>query len=143
MAFLFVPLFNGTMPPDFVTSEAEIIGTPALPNAHHARLDPDPGLAGVDHQPVHRAAFKVPTLRDIALTAPYMHNGVFRTLEDVVDFYDHGGGAGSGADVPNQTLPPDSLHLSTEEKRALVTFLRALTDTARATRDRRSPPTEN
>ncbi|HEX6809799.1 MAG TPA: hypothetical protein VF118_17560, partial [Gemmatimonadaceae bacterium] len=126
----FLPLVNGTMPPDFVASEAEIIGTPALPNARPARLDPDPGVAGVDAQPVHRAAFKVPTLRNIALTAPYMHNGVFRTLDQVVDFYDQGGGTGSGLHVPNQTLSADSLHLSREEKRALVSFLRALTDTA-------------
>jgi|KBSSwiStaDraftv2_1062776.scaffolds.fasta_scaffold2062847_1 cytochrome c peroxidase len=46
--------------------------------------------------PVHRGAFKVPTLRNIALTAPYMHNGAFKTLEKVVDFYDGGGALGSG-----------------------------------------------
>jgi cytochrome c peroxidase len=126
----FLPLFNGTMPPDFVASDPEIIGTPERPTARPMRLDPDPGIAGIDAQPVHRAAFKVPTLRNVALTAPYMHNGAFETLEEVVDFYDHGGGAGSGIDLPNQTLPADSLHLSKEEQRALVAFLKALTDTA-------------
>jgi cytochrome c peroxidase len=125
----FLPLFNGTMPPDFVTSEAEIIGTPDRTGGPHPRLDADPGLAGVDAQPAHRGAFKVPTLRNVALTAPYMHDGAFRTLEEVVDFYDHGGGAGSGLDVPDQTLLPVPLHLSSEEKGALVAFLRALTDT--------------
>jgi len=123
----FAPLFDGTMPPEFVRSEPEIIGVPDRRNAAHARLDTDPGLAGVDLQPAHRGAFKVPTLRNVAITAPYMHNGVFKTLDEVVEFYDRGGGAGSGLRVPNQTLRPDSLHLSADEKRALVAFLRALT----------------
>ena len=132
----FLPLFNGTMPPDFVRSEAEIIGVTDRPTGPNAHLDPDPGVAGVDFQPVHRAAFKVPSLRNIALTAPYMHNGAFKTLEEVVDFYDRGGAAGSGVELPTQTLPADSLRLSTGEKEALLAFMRALTDTtgiARAT----------
>ena len=123
----FAPLFDGTMPPEFVRSEAEIIGVPDRPNPAHARLDADPGLAGVDLQPVHRGAFKVPTLRNVARTAPYMHNGVFKTLEEVVDFYDRGGGVGSGLHVPNQTLRSDSLHLSAAEKGELVAFLESLT----------------
>jgi cytochrome c peroxidase len=125
----FLPLFNGTVPPDFVQSEAEIIGTTDRPGVRRARVDPDPGLAGVDFQPVHRAAFKVPTLRNIALTAPYMHNGAFATLDQVVEFYDRGGAVGSGLELRTQTLPADSLHLSRGEKLALVAFLRSLTDT--------------
>jgi cytochrome c peroxidase len=62
-----------------------------------------------------------------------MHNGVFETLEQVVDFYDAGGGHGLGIDLPHQTLPTDSLHLSREEKGAVVAFMKALTDTARTT----------
>ena len=46
-----------------------------------------------------------------------MHNGVYRTLEDVVDFYDRGGGAGIGIELPNQTLSPEPLRLSAREKR--------------------------
>jgi cytochrome c peroxidase len=61
-----------------------------------------------------------------------MHNGVFGTLEKVVDFYDKGGGNGLGMKLPNQTLPPDKLHLSHQEKRDLVAFLNALTDSAYA-----------
>jgi cytochrome c peroxidase len=67
----------------------------------------------------------------VALTAPYMHNGAFATLEQVVDFYDRGGGAGLGLAVPFQTLPPTPLHLTSTERRGLVAFLRALTDSAR------------
>jgi cytochrome c peroxidase len=66
----------------------------------------------------------------VALTAPYMHNGAYPTLESVVDFYDRGGGAGIGVTLGHQTLPPDPLRLTAREKRALVAFMRALTDTA-------------
>jgi cytochrome c peroxidase len=74
----------------------------------------------------HRYAFKTPTVRHSARTAPYMHNGVYRTLEQVIDFYNRGGGQGLGFDLPNQTLPPDSLHLTRSEQAALVSFLKAL-----------------
>jgi len=125
----FLPLFNGTMPPDFVGSEPEIIGVPEQPVVRGARLDPDPGRGGVDHEATHRFAFRVPTLRNVALTAPYMHNGAYARLEQVVDFYNRGGGSGVGAVVPSQTLPARQLHLDSTEKRQLVAFLNALTDT--------------
>ena len=96
---------------------------------HRARLDPDSGRGGFDHVVVHRYAFKVPTLRNVALLAPYMHNGVYTTLDQVVTFYDVGGGAGVGADVPLQTLSRRPLHLTAGERADLVAFLRALTDT--------------
>lgn len=124
----FAPLFNGTMPPDFAGSEPEIIGVPSRPVSSGATLDADPGRGGVDHEPPHLSAFKVPTLRNIGKTAPYMHNGVFATLEEVITFYERGGGAGIGARVEGQTLPARRLHLSVEEKRDLIAFLGALTD---------------
>ncbi len=124
----FAPLFNGATPPLFTDAEVEVIGVPGN-GARGAAIDSDVGRMAVTSMPTHRGAFKTPTLRNVALTAPYMHNGRFRTLEEVVDFYDAGGGAGMGAHVPNQTLPADSLHLSRGEKRALVRFMRALTDT--------------
>ena len=79
-------------------------------------------------------------MRNIALTAPYMHNGVFRTLEEVVDFYDRGGGNGIGMRLPNQTLPAERLRLTKQEKRDLVAFLEALTDSAYATAARPGQP---
>ncbi len=126
----FMPLFSGVAPPEFVSEEPEVIGVPVAPGTQH--LDPDPGRGGVDHITGHNVAFKVPTLRNIALTAPYMHNGAFKTLEEVVDFYDRGGGAGLGLRVPNQTLSADALHLRADERRDLIAFLRALTDTIAA-----------
>ncbi|HUL48397.1 MAG TPA: cytochrome c peroxidase [Gemmatimonadales bacterium] len=125
----FVPLFNGNMPPEFASSEPEIIGVPTRPVVKRATLDPDSGRGGFDNEPTHRFAFRVPTLRNIALTAPYMHNGRFATLEQVIDFYNRGGGEGVGARVPGQTLPAKPLHLTRTEQRQLIAFLGALTDT--------------
>jgi cytochrome c peroxidase len=58
---------------------------------------------------------------------------VFATLEEVIEFYDAGGGAGRGLVVPNQTLPSDSLHFTPREEEDLLAFLRALSDTAGTT----------
>jgi cytochrome c peroxidase len=124
----FAPLFGGTMPPKYLESEPEVIGVPATAAAKRPKVDEDLGVLAVDRAPLHRHAFKTPTVRNIARTAPYMHNGVFRTLEEVVDFYDRGGGNGLGMKLPNQTLPSERLHLSRQEKRDLVAFLGALTD---------------
>lgn len=121
----FAPLFNGTMPPRYMSSDVEVIGTPASPR-HFSVLDTDSGRARIDHLPIHYRAFKVPTLRNIARTAPYMHNGAFRTLDEVVRFYEAGGGAGAGAMIANQTLSADSLHLTLSERRAIIRFLGAL-----------------
>ncbi|MEI6948025.1 cytochrome c peroxidase [Paraflavisolibacter sp. H34] len=126
----FVPLFNGSVPPQCDKIDAEIIGVPATADTVKPRLDKDPGKYNVFKIELHRHAFKTPTLRNIALTAPYMHNGVFRTLEEVVEFYNRGGGAGMGMKIENQTLPEDRLHLTAPEKGALVAFLKTLTDTS-------------
>ena len=71
-----------------------------------------------------RGAFKTPTLREIARTAPYMHDGSLVSLEDVVDYYDRGGNANPALD---SELRP--LKLAAAEKRSLVAFLRALSGT--------------
>ena len=71
-------------------------------------------------------AFKTPTLREIARTAPYMHDGSLQTLEDVVDFYDRGGHENPYLD---REIRP--LHLSDEEKGLLLAFLRSLAGTVR------------
>jgi cytochrome c peroxidase len=132
----FPPVFGGALPPTLLESEPEVIGVPSRPDTAGARIDPDPGVAGFDHATVHRHAFKTPSLRNVELTAPYMHNGVYRTLEDVVDFYDRGGGAGIGIELPNQTLSPEPLRLSAREKRDVIAFLKTLTDTAQVAQQR-------
>ena len=96
-----------------------------------------PGLQEVTGEASDRGKFKVPTLRNIALTAPYMHDGRFSSLEQVLDHYNEGihvsstlsplileADNRSASDVPTAA----SLHLSEEEKRAVIAFLHALTD---------------
>ncbi|MGA0555446.1 cytochrome-c peroxidase [Larkinella sp. VNQ87] len=122
----FMPLFNGTIPPGFTKTESEIIGVPVRPNAK--QLDPDPGRYALTKLPSLKNAFKTPTVRNIERTAPYMHNGAFETLDEVIDFYDKGGAAGLGIELENQTLPADRLNLTKSEKAALKAFLTALTD---------------
>ncbi len=137
----FAPLFGGTLPPAYVQSEPEVIGVPATaPAVRGVAVDDDPGMFAVTRAPLHRNAFKTPTVRNVALTAPYMHNGVFETLEEVVDFYDRGGGNGLGMGLPNQTLPVEPLELSEREKQDLVDFMRALTDSAFRRAPEAQPP---
>ena len=129
----FMPTFGGTVPPNFDESETEVLGVPEQSKAPF-KLDSDAGrYAGNDAKArveFYKFSFKTPTLRNIALTGPYMHNGVYQTLEEVVEFYNNGGGIGLGFDLPYQTLPSDSLHLSKREQRDLVHFMKALTDTS-------------
>jgi cytochrome c peroxidase len=70
--------------------------------------------------------FKTPTLRNIALTAPYMHDGRFATLDSVIAFYDHGYHMNKNLDVNMALLPKN--RLTPSEKRALIAFLKSLTD---------------
>lgn len=126
----YIPFFNGSKPPTWYYQESEVIGVPAAPLSDPATADPDPGRFAIYPKPFFLHAFKTPTLRNIALTAPYMHNGVFKTLEQVIDFYDKGGGRGIGLPVSNQTLPFEKLGLTEKEKLDLKVFLLTLTDTS-------------
>lgn len=130
----FGPVFSGLVPPYFSENESEVIGVPARIGVAKFEIDGDEGRFnnGIprDRAPQFRFSFKTPTVRNTALTAPYMHNGIYATLEEVVDFYNRGGGLGLGIDLPHQTLPFDSLRLNTTEQKALVAFMQALTDTS-------------
>jgi cytochrome c peroxidase len=81
----------------------------------------DVGRFVVSKNTADLGAFKTPTLREVARTAPYMHDGSIATLADVIDHYDRGGSA-------NPTLDPlvKPLRLTVNDKRALVAFLRTL-----------------
>lgn len=81
----------------------------------YRNLTEDPGRYLITKNKKDWKAFKTPTLRDISKTAPYMHNGIFKTIDEVIEFFDIGGGKG------NKVLRP--LGLSAEEKRHLKTFL--------------------
>ena len=108
--------------PTFANPDFKVIGVPDVEG-----MEPDLGrgeLAGSGYD----GAFKVPTLRNVALTAPYMHNGVFETLEEVIDFYAKGGGTGLGMDIPLIDDKIRPFDLSEQEKDDLIAFLHALTD---------------
>ena len=124
----FIPLFNGLVPPTFTETESEVLGVPKT-RSKHTVLDEDLGKFNFTRSEIHKHSFKIPTLRNIELTAPYMHNGVFKTLEEVVEFYKKGGGKGLHIAPSNQTLPFDKLSLTKKEVRDIVAFMRTLTDT--------------
>lgn len=124
----FAPLFNGTIPPLYNENESEVIGVPAKADTINAVIDQDSGRYYTYGGNLNLFAFKIPTIRNAELTAPYMHNGVYETLEEVMDFYNRGGGAGIGIDLPHQTLPTDPLSLSEDEIQAIIAFIKTLTD---------------
>lgn len=121
----FVPHFNGVKPP-FTSSEFEVLGTPK--DKAFGSVSPDSGRFLVHPAKETYTAFRTGTIRNTASTKPYMHNGIFGTLEEVIDFYDAGGGAGQGLQVTNQTLASDSLKLTVSEKKALLTFIHSLSE---------------
>lgn len=124
----FAPVFNGTVPPNFLDTELEHLGVPSEPDTINATIDKDKGRFNLFQTDNRTSFFKTPTIRNIALTAPYMHNGVYETLEQVVDFYNRGGGEGIGISSEFQTLPPDPLNLTTAEQQAIIAFMKTLTD---------------
>ena len=88
----YMPLFNGSFPPMYRTNEVEVIGVPKSRSQNE--IDPDLGRYDIVKVESVKHAFKISTVRNAARTAPYMHNGVYTTLEQVMDFYNKGGGAG-------------------------------------------------
>lgn len=84
---------------------------------------PDNGRERLTQDSADRATFKVPSLRNVAITAPYMHDGSISSLEEVIEHYDTGGKA-----HPNRSQLIKPLNLTTQEKSDLLAFLNALTD---------------
>lgn len=85
--------------------------------------DEDPGRGHLSGRPEDMGLFKVPSLRNVAITAPYMHDGRFDTLDQVVRHYESG-----GENPPNQDPAIRPLSLTDAERRAIVAFLHSLTD---------------
>jgi cytochrome c peroxidase len=121
----FVPQFNGVKPP-YTGSEFEVLGVPA--DKKFLQLSPDHGRHNINPAKEMASAFRTTTVRNTFYTKPYMHNGVFTTLEEVIDFYDAGGGAGKGLKISNQTLSSDSLRLTKKEKADLIAFIQSLNE---------------
>jgi cytochrome c peroxidase len=87
----------------------------------------DLGLARITNNAEDNGKFRTPTLRNLQLTAPYMHDGRLKTLEEVVEFYNSGAIRNFPAD-PFITKHPNGLQLTSEEKADLVAFLKCMTD---------------
>ncbi|MBL8069847.1 MAG: c-type cytochrome [Nitrospira sp.] len=102
--------------PNFTDNQFHNLGVPQV-----GPMKEDLGRFVVSRAEKDRGAFKTPTLRSITETAPYMHDGAFRTLEEVVEFMDQGGGSN-----PNLSPLVKPLNLTAEEKSDLVAFLKAL-----------------
>ena len=124
----FPPAFNGTVPPKYMETEFENLGVPKNASFDNPVLDDDLGQFFPYEVNEKKHFFKTSTVRNVELTGPYMHNGVYETLEEVVQFYNVGGGQGMGLDVPLQTLPSDSLNLTDIESKAIIAFMKTLTD---------------
>ena len=94
---------------------------------HDNGLDGDaPGRAAVTQLPGDQRKFSTPSLRNVSLTAPYMHDGRFATLEEVVEHYSSGIHRSPTLDPNLAKHPPEGLQLATSDKAALVAFLKSL-----------------
>jgi len=121
----YVPQFNG-VPPPYISSEFEVLGVPE--DAGYTKLSEDKGRYGINPAPETMRSFRTGSIRNAEYTKPYMHNGVFKSLDQVIDFYDAGGGTGKKLGVTNQTLSPDSLKLSITEKKEIIAFVYSLNE---------------
>ncbi|WP_404986821.1 cytochrome-c peroxidase [Chryseobacterium sp. M5] len=133
----FAPHFSGLVPPFFNENESEVLGVTKKPISNlPIELDDDRGRINSnvkkENSWIYENSFKTMTVRNIALTKPYFHNGAFNTLEEVIEFYNEGGGEGLGLPMKNQTLPADKLDLTEIEKKQLISFLNTLTDISKA-----------
>jgi parallel beta-helix repeat protein len=109
--------------PTFANRDFKIIGVPEVDGSQQ-----DYGRFEVTKGEGNKYAFKVPTLRNVVLNAPYMHNGKFKTIEEVLDFYAAGGGPGIGFKEPKVDDKIHSYQITAEEKKDLIAFMFALTD---------------
>jgi len=91
-------------------------------------IETDTGRERVTQDERDLYKFSTPSLRNIALTAPYMHDGRFETLEEVIEHYDHNLRRGPTLDPNLAKHPSTGIRLSSEDKKALIAFLKTLTD---------------
>ncbi len=127
---------DGKTPPLFTDFTYDNLGVPRNMEYPFYLMNPSPypdkGLGAIVNDPAQNGKFKVMTLRNIALTAPYSHNGYFKTLKEIVHFY-------NTRDIPGMWPPPDvsenvnmtelgNLGLTAQEEDDIVAFLQTLTD---------------
>jgi cytochrome c peroxidase len=138
--------FSGPIAYEQSTDHSAIFANTGLYNVgrHGSYPQSDQGLFENTHEARDTGRFRVPTLRNIALTAPYMHDGSITSLEEVINHYAMGGrewnatGVASGRRSPRQAAQVKPLALSQSERADLVAFLRSLTDDQFAASARRA-----
>lgn len=126
------------IPPLFTDFTYDNLGIPRSTNPAIAQAPIDLGLGGrpdiaaIDPKGLQKGKFKVPTLRNVALTAPYGHNGYFATLTEIVDFYNTAGvrGRWPKPEVPQNVNREEmgNLKLTKQEVAAIVAFMKTLSD---------------
>lgn len=133
----FSPTFSGLVPPFYTESESESLGITEIFDTINPVLDSDMGRynSGIikERTDFYKRSFKTVSIRNVALTAPYMHNGAFKTLDDVLFFYNKGGGKGMALDIEHQTLSSNPIGLNETELSELKSFMLTLTDTSNTT----------
>lgn len=118
------------------TTDADALGTTGKfsNNGLDSIFDPDEyedkGLGGFTGNINDNGKFKIPSLRNIELTSPYMHDGRFATLEEVMEFYSEGVNQSANIDSKMRFAHQNGIHLTGEEKYKIIAFLKTLTDSA-------------
>lgn len=116
------------------TTDSDPVGTKlgfsnnGLDDIHDLNDYPDKGLGAITGNPEDIGKFRIPSLRNIALTAPYMHDGRFRTLKEVLDFYSEGVHTSINVDSKMGFAHQGGVQLTEDEKYFIITFLSTLTD---------------
>jgi len=124
------PNTNAVLFTDFTYDNLGIPVNPALMTLHK-EYTADLGLGSILKKPSENGKFKVPTLRNVAITAPYFHNGVFKTLEEVMQFYNsRDSGRFGPPEVPENVNKDElgDLKLTEQEMSDVVAFMKTLTD---------------
>lgn len=128
------------------TTDSDALGTTRRfsNNGLDAVTDPaayaDPGRGAATGMAKDNGLFMVPSLRNVALTAPYMHDGRFQTLEQVLDFYGEGVRSCANLDPKMEFTRAGGTSLTAEEKRSIIAFLHTLSDSAFVTDPQFSDP---
>jgi cytochrome c peroxidase len=118
------------------TTDSDALGTQlvfsnnGLDTASHATNFKDAGRGAITGKATDNGKFKVPSLRNLAFTAPYMHDGRFKTLEEVIDFYSEGVKKSVTIDSKMQYVHRGGVKLNKDEKRKIIAFLLTLSDSS-------------
>ncbi|HQV67243.1 MAG TPA: cytochrome c peroxidase [Saprospiraceae bacterium] len=131
------------------TTDGDALGTTGkfsnngLDNVKDPNMYRDKGLGGYTTKENDNGKFKIPSLRNVAITAPYMHDGRFATLEEVLDFYSDGVQTSANIDAKMGLAHQGGVRLTLSEKKQIIAFLNTLTDSLFITNPKYSNPFKN